>query len=113
MANRNKAKGTAAETAVVNYLKQPHLFPLVERRALSGALDKGDIAGVPNWTLEVKSGALHVRRWMREADVEANNAGTINRAVIWKPPGIGHANAGEFIFMTPLWLGATLMKEEQ
>ncbi len=41
--SKSKQKGTAAETAVVKYLKA-NGFPKAERRALQGNLDKGDIS---------------------------------------------------------------------
>ena len=43
--SKSKQKGTSAETAVVNYLKDKWKIP-AERRALTGALDKGDISGI-------------------------------------------------------------------
>ena len=42
--SKSKQKGTFAETAIVEYLKQ--FWSNVERRALSGSNDKGDIANV-------------------------------------------------------------------
>lgn len=112
---RNKANGRNAETFVVDFLigDDGEYFPNAERRRLAGVNDKGDISGVPAWTLEVKSGALHIREWLREAAREAENAGTINHAVIWKPPGLGASSASEFVFMVPLWLGRRVMKEYQ
>lgn len=52
--SRERAKGTAWESAVVAYL-QEHGFPYAERRAMGGANDRGDIAGVPGVVLECKS----------------------------------------------------------
>lgn len=43
--SKSKAKGTAAESAVVKYLREQG-WPSAERRALNGASDRGDIAGV-------------------------------------------------------------------
>ncbi len=51
--SKSKQKGTAAETAVVKYLKA-NGFPKAERRALQGSLDKGDISGIDDVVLEVK-----------------------------------------------------------
>ncbi len=42
MANPNKAKGTAFETAIVNYLNEGHPVG-ASRLPLSGPVDKGDI----------------------------------------------------------------------
>ena len=41
----SKSKGTAWETAIVRFLKDRG-WPNAERRALGGANDRGDIAGV-------------------------------------------------------------------
>lgn len=75
MVNRPKIKGTAAETAVVNFLRRAG-WPASERRALQGALDKGDIAGIPAVCIEVKDcKTLTFGPWLKEALVERDNAG--------------------------------------
>jgi len=59
--SKSKQKGTAAETAVVRYLRSLNFqhagpaFPNAERRALSGGKDMGDIAGIPDTVIEVKA----------------------------------------------------------
>ena len=71
--SKQKARGTAAETAVVNYLSQ--FFPNVERRTLSGAHDKGDINLHPNVVIEVKDHQrMALSEWVDEADKEGTNA---------------------------------------
>jgi len=45
MGNKHKAKGTAFETLVVNYLKE-HGFQGAHRTALQGINDSGDINGI-------------------------------------------------------------------
>lgn len=83
MANRSKAKGTRAETAVVNYLNEHGIK--AERRALSGSEDKGDIKLVlPNGTkgiAEVKTGQqtfnpnrTQLKFWKDQTMVEKMNA---------------------------------------
>lgn len=54
MVNRSKAKGTNWESAIVAYLRDEG-WTHVERRTLSGATDRGDIAGIPNVVIEAKS----------------------------------------------------------
>lgn len=74
MTNKPKIKGTAAETAVVNCLQRGG-WNAAERRALQGALDKGDIAGVPLVAIEVKDcKSLTFGPWLKEALVERDNA---------------------------------------
>lgn len=80
--NKSKRKGTAAETAVVTYL-QDNGFPSVERRSLSGANDRGDIAGLRDFIVEVKDHArMDLAGWVEEARVERINANA-EHAVVW------------------------------
>lgn len=96
----SKQKGTAFETAVVNYLHE-HGFPLSERRTLSGQHDKGDIAGVIGWTLECKNRkTLDLSGAVDEARKEAGNARTSWYAAIIKRPRKG--DAGEAYVVMPL-----------
>jgi hypothetical protein len=44
--SKSRAKGTSWESAIVTYLIEQG-WPHAERRALAGALDKGDITGLP------------------------------------------------------------------
>lgn len=75
MVNRPKIKGTMAETAVVEYLRKCGATQ-VERRALSGTLDKGDIAGIPGLVIEVKNEQkLNLAGWTAECRGEIANAG--------------------------------------
>jgi len=72
--SKSKQKGTLAETAVANFFKQT--FPAVERRALSGTQDKGDLANVPNSVVEVKNQRTYkIHEWMKETETERINAG--------------------------------------
>lgn len=71
--SKSRAKGTAAETAVVNWLKT-HGFPYTERRAGNGTHDRGDIAGIPGVVLEVKNCRRdELPAWVDEATLEAAN----------------------------------------
>jgi hypothetical protein len=71
--NRSKAKGTAAESAVVQYL-QAKGFAQAERRTLNGAHDRGDIAGIPGVVIEVKNCARQeLAAWVGEAERERDN----------------------------------------
>jgi hypothetical protein len=74
MVNKPKIKGTAAETAVVNYVRE-NGFPHAERRALSGTQDKGDVAGIIDNVIEVKNCARDgLPQWIDETEVERINA---------------------------------------
>lgn len=79
--SRSKQKGTAWETAICRYLAE-HGFPHVERRALTGSQDRGDVAGVPGWVLEAKNCARDaLGAWIDEALAEQANDGADYSAV--------------------------------
>jgi hypothetical protein len=85
----SKRKGTAFETAVVAYLREEHGLP-VERRALRGAKDCGDVAGLPGFVLECKNhNRLELAGWVDEAMKEAANDGAPFYAVVHKRRGKG------------------------
>lgn len=77
----SKRRGTAAETCVVNYLRDCG-FTRVERRALSGPRDRGDIAGLPGVVVEVKNVkrdelAQHLDEARRERDNDGAEIGAL------------------------------------
>ena len=73
MSNPSKAKGTAWESAIAAFL-QGHGWPYVERRSLAGALDRGDIAGIPGVVIEAKSvKTVALGAFLDEANAEAVN----------------------------------------
>src|ERR1051326_4841584 len=89
MANPSKQKGTFFESLFVAYLVIRGLVN-AERRALHGNTDKGDIAGVEDWTFELKNRkALDIPGAIDEAQLEAKNAGTRWYAAIVKRPRRG------------------------
>lgn len=94
-----KRKGTAAESAVVQYL-QAMGFTQAERRTLNGAKDRGDIAGLPGVVIEVKNCARQeLAGWVAEAEVERNNDNA-SLGVVWhKRRGKGQA-ADWFVTMS-------------
>lgn len=106
--NAAKRKGTAWETALVDYLRA-HGYPHVERRAQSGTNDRGDIAGIPGVVLEAKAcKTLELAEWMKELAVEIRNADADTGAVIVKRR---QAPAGDAYAVLPLWRFVQLLKE--
>lgn len=86
MANKNKAKGTRAETAVVKF-GESYGYGL-RRKALTGNKDEGDVEffDAPHLdhpiTIEVKAGKQtsnpsrsQIEEWLRQAREEAKNSG--------------------------------------
>lgn len=106
----SKAKGTRAETMLVRYLRDRG-FPYAERRALTGARDLGDITGTPGVVWEVKAGTrLLIPEWLRQTEVERNNAKADMGVLVVKPKGLGDANVGQWWAIKPLFLEAELLK---
>lgn len=111
--SRARAKGTAAESSVVAFLRA-NGFPAAERRALHGNHDKGDITGIPGIAIEVKAVARPAYgEWLREAHREAANAGVPLGVVIHKPIGVGLARPGDFITAMRLAHFVSLIREDQ
>jgi hypothetical protein len=102
MSRRPKDIGTDAERAVVRYLRA-NGFPQAERRALRGEYDAGDIAGTPGLCWEVKGGDAarnasdkDIADWLRETDVERENADADHGLLVVQRRGVGPANAGRW-----------------
>lgn len=100
--SKQRAKGTAAETAVVNYLKA-NGFPEADRAPLRGTLDKGDVTGIRNVVIEVKNHKTYsIPAWLRELEVEIANAKAETGFLVVKPNGIGTAKTGDWWAVLPL-----------
>jgi hypothetical protein len=85
--SKQKAKGTAAETAVVNWL-QSQGRKSVERRTLNGVKDRGDIAGIVGTVLEVKNHQrMALSEWIDELEIEMHNDKADTGVVIHKRKG--------------------------
>ena len=92
--SKQKQKGTAAETAVVNWLKSKGRKH-VERRSLNGTNDRGDIAGIPGVVIEVKNHArMALSEWVDEMLVEVLNDKADTGIVIHKRKGT--TNVGQW-----------------
>lgn len=69
-----KAKGRETENQAVRWLIE-HGWVNTERRRLQGCEDQGDISGVPDMCIEVKSAAAWKPvQWLRETTIETVNA---------------------------------------
>jgi hypothetical protein len=107
--SKSKQKGTNAETAVVKYLKA-NGFESVERRALQGSQDKGDISGIKNLVIEVKDHrTMILGQWMEELKVEIKNDAAKTGVVIHKRRGKG--DVGEWYASMPVHIYLQLLKD--
>lgn len=101
----SKRKGTAWESTIVDYLRGSGV-PHAERRALNGAKDRGDIAGLPGVVIEAKSAAqVTLASWLDEAHAERANDGASVGVVWFKRRGRASAGQG-YVLMD----GATLVQ---
>lgn len=92
--SRQKQKGTAFESAIVEYLQNQLCDDTIERRALNGTCDRGDISGVTfcgnRMVLECKNEkSMRLAEYVREAEAEAANDNAFYYAVIHKKRGVG------------------------
>lgn len=102
MVNKSKIKGTQAESDFVKYCRVVQKLPHVERRTLAGALDRGDIAGVPGVVFEIKNVAVPtIPKWKEELLTEIGNDNAQIGALIVKVPRKG---VGAWEAWVPAWL---------
>ena len=101
--SRSKAKGTHWETQIINYLNNAGFD--AERRALSGALDRGDISGVRGVVIEAKNcKGMTLAAWVDEAEVERIND-DVPYGVVWHhrkgkaSPGDGYVTMSGRMFL--------------
>jgi hypothetical protein len=93
--------GTEVESAIVEYLRD-HGYPFAERRSLRGTNDQGDVTGLgPGLVIECKGGHAaeaasdaQIAAWLRETEVERQNAKADVGVLVTKRKGYGRANAG-------------------
>jgi hypothetical protein len=108
--SKSKQKGTLAETAVADFLRQT--FPAVERRALAGVNDKGDLSNVPFSVVEVKNQRSYkIHEWMKETEIERINAGEELGVLVIKPNGVGVANVDKWWAVVSLETITALIEE--
>lgn len=105
--SRNKAAGTRWESSIVEYLRDPG-WPHAERRAPSGARDRGDIAGLPGVVIEAKAcRAVDLAGWLDEATVEQANA-AVNVGAVWvKRRGRTNPGAGYVVMCGATFAGCS------
>lgn len=109
--SKSKQKGTAAETAVVNYLRD-NGFPTAERRALAGNNDLGDILTGPGLAWEVKNhGVYKFPEWIAETADERDNADADYGVLVVKPRGVGTTRTGDWWCVLPLEQMAQLLRD--
>ena len=104
----SRAKGTKAETAVVNYLKA-NGWPFAERHAQHGSKDVGDV-NIPGVVIEVKSASrIDLSGWIGELEDEMDNADTSDGVVVVKRRGT--TDPGKFYAICTFDMWCAMAKE--
>lgn len=94
-----KKAGTAWETAIVQTLRGSG-WRYAERRARTGALDQGDITGIPGVCIEAKNAnRIDLAGWVDQVEKEAANAHAVVAAVWAKRKGKSDPGEG-YVVMT-------------
>ena len=108
MSSKSKAKGSAAERAVVAYLKQ--WYPYVDRRLAGATLDKGDISGIPGVTIEIKNHSrIDLVGWIAELETEMANDKAWTGTVIHKRKG--KSDVGQWYATMPVSVWIELLRK--
>ena len=108
MSSKSKAKGSAAERAVVAYLKQ--WYPYVDRRLAGATLDKGDISGIPGVTIEIKNHSrIDLAGWIAELETEMANDKAWTGTVIHKRKG--KSDVGQWYATMPVNVWIELLRK--
>lgn len=115
--SKSKQAGTWAETQVVQYLRK-FWGPTVERRTLQGVKDRGDIANIPGWVIEVKNErAIDLAGYLKELAYEVGNEivhqgrSDIKGVVVIRKRGT--LNVGEWYAVLPFGVLESIIRENQ
>lgn len=113
MVNRSKSKGTAAETAVCDFMRRTW-WPDARRLSLNGGKDIGDINAHPRLVVEVKADkSLAYPEFLRETAAEVDNAGADIGVCVIKPPGYGVKRVAEWwMLFSDLTFGIIVSRED-
>lgn len=98
--SKEKAKGSAFEQQVVDYMRGALQDSRIERRVANGVNDRGDVSGVmlrgKRTVLECKNHRkMELSQWLDEAEAERGNDGAEFAFVVHKRRGCGAKNMGE------------------
>lgn len=101
-----KAAGSKTERSVADYLAAT-IDDRIDRRAKTGAKDKGDIGGLrvhgKRVVIEVKdTSKAAVKPYLDEAEVERINDGAFAAFVVQKRIGVGHTRPGDLLVQMTL-----------
>ena len=101
--SKSKQKGTSAESAFVKAECVTNVFPHVERRALAGVNDMGDVSGMVGLAVEIKNHKSYkFPEWIKETEVERVNAKADYGILVVKPNGVGLNSVDQWWAVMPV-----------
>ena len=110
--SKSKQKGTSAESAFVKNERVLESFPNVERRALSGVNDMGDVSGAVGLVFEIKNHKTYkFPEWLKETEVERVNAKADYGILVVKPNGVGLGSAQDWWAVMPVGAMFDLLRD--
>jgi hypothetical protein len=110
--SKSKQKGTSAESAFVKDERVLESFPHVERRALSGVNDMGDVSGAVGLVFEIKNHKSYkFPEWLKETEVERVNAKADYGILVVKPNGVGLGSVDQWWAVMPVGAMLDLLRD--
>lgn len=110
--SKAKQKGTSAETAFVKAPSVLEGFPDVERRALAGVNDMGDVSGMVGLVVEIKNHKTYkFPEWLKETEIERVNAKADYGVLVVKPNGVGLNSVDDWWAVMPVGAMLKLLRD--
>lgn len=110
--SKSKQKGTSAESAFVKSPAVLDSFPNVERRALAGVNDMGDISGMVGLAIEIKNHKTYkFPEWIKETEIERINAKADYGILVVKPNGVGLGSVEDWWAVMPVGAMINLLRD--
>ena len=110
--SKSKQKGTSAESAFVKSPTVLEGFPNVERRALAGVNDMGDVSGMVGLAIEIKNHKTYkFPEWLKETEVERVNAKADYGVLVVKPNGVGLNSVEDWWAVMPVGAMLNLLRD--
>ena len=110
--SKSKQKGTSAESAFVKAECVLEGFPNVERRALAGVNDMGDVSGMVGLAIEIKNHKSYkFPEWIKETEIERINAKADYGVLVVKPNGVGLGSVEDWWAVMPVGAMINLLRD--
>lgn len=109
--NAPRRRGATFESALVDYLRHVGFRAAHRLRTPGGPQDRGDVGGIPRFTIEAKNQkSLDLAGWMRQAEAAADRNGHTRWAVVFKKRGT--SDVAESYVLMPLHVFTDLLERD-